>query len=324
MIQMYFDKIIKGELALDEIKKFLMDLKARGETSGDISEAARALLAAARPFPRPDYLFADLVGTGGDEQGTYNISTAASLVTAAMGLPVAKHGNRSVSSKCGSADVLMSLGANLEMPAELSRRSLDDIGFCFLLAPLYHPGMKHAAAARKALGVRTIFNVLGPLVNPARPPVQLTGVYKPELCRPMAETLQRLGVDKALVVHGGGLDEIAIHAPTTVMILLAGEITQVQWQPFEHHSIEEIRGGEPAENAAWLQRLLKGKAAPAQSQAVALNAGALVALSRAQNAQDLGENSRQTGYEEALDTIYSGKAYDKLDAFITYSREQAV
>lgn len=305
------EQIIAGKVSDDDIKRFLLDLMAKGETSEDLAQAARALLKAALPFPRPDYEFADLVGTGGDNQGTLNISTAAAFVVAQMGLPIAKHGNKSVSSKCGSADVLVSLGANLELSPERSRVCLDEIGFCFLLAPLYHPGMRHAAAARKALATRTIFNILGPLVNPARPPIQLTGVYDPKLCRPMAGTLRELGCQSALVVHGSGLDEIAIHAPTQGVLLKDGEIFEINFQPMHLEPLESIRGGDPKENADWLVRVLKGQATEAQNQAVAINAAALYGLS-----QD-GFNF----YDQALGTILSGKTYDKLDAFIKYTRE---
>lgn len=304
------EQIIAGKVSDEEIKRFLLDLKTRGETSEDLTQAARALLKAALYFPRPDYEFADLVGTGGDEQGTLNISTAAAFLVAQMGLPIAKHGNKSVSSKCGSADVLISLGANLELSPEKSRACLDKIGFCFLLAPLYHPGMRHAAAARKALATRTIFNVLGPLVNPARPPIQLTGVYDSQLCRPMAEALFALGSKSALVIHGSGLDEIAIHGPTQGVLLKDGEISEISFEPIQLESIESIRGGEPEENAAWLVRVLKGQATDAQNQAVAMNAAALYGLSK-----------EGSFYQQALETILSGKSYDKLDAFIAYTRE---
>ena len=304
------EQIILGKVSEEEIKKFLLDLKAKGETSEDLVAAAKALLQAALPFPRPDYEFADLVGTGGDNLGTLNISTAAAFLVASMGLPIAKHGNKSVSSKCGSADVLMSLGANLELSPEKSRECLDEIGFCFLLAPLYHPGMRHAAAVRKALATRTIFNILGPLVNPARPPIQLTGVYDPKLCQPMAEALRELGCQKALVIHGSGLDEIAIHGPTEGVCLKDGEISEVKFEPVNLEPLESIRGGYPQENADWLVRVLKGQATQAQNQAVALNAAALFGLCQ-----------QGDFYQQALDTLLSGKSYDKLDAFITYTRE---
>lgn len=311
MIEQVFAQIIEGKMPEEEIKRFLLDLKTKGETSEDIASAARALLKAAKPFPRPDYEFADLVGTGGDDQGTLNISTAAAFVVAQMGLPVTKHGNKSVSSKCGSADVLIKLGANLELSPERSRACLDKIGFCFLLAPVYHPGMRHAMTARRALHTRTIFNLLGPLVNPARPPVQLTGVYDPVLCLPMAETFKKLGSERVLVVHGSGLDEIGIHGPTKAVLLKDGLISEFVIEPKHKEPLDCIRGGEPEENAAWFVRVLKGQATPMQNQAVALNAAALVELAWGYDC-----------YQAALDTIVSGKTYEKLDAFITYTREQ--
>ncbi len=318
MIEQQFAKILRGEMSDADIQTFLLELKAKGETPEDIAHAARALLKAAKPFPRPQYLFADLVGTGGDESGTLNISTAAALLVASMGLPVAKHGNKSVSSKCGSADVLTTLGANLEMTSEQSRACLDKTGFCFLLAPVYHPGMKHAAAARKALHTRTIFNLLGPLVNPARPPIQLTGVYDPKLCKPMAETFQKLGSQGVLVVHGSGLDEIAIHGPTQVAFLHDGVVEEQVWQPRKDYPLSAIAGGEPAENAKMLERILQGKGTDEQNEAVAVNAGALVWL-----ATPLPNPLPQGEREKALDILKSGKAYDTLHAFIEYSRKQA-
>jgi len=318
-VQKIFTRILEGNMPDSEIQEFLLELKKQGETSEDITYAAQALLDVATPFPKPDYLFADLVGTGGDEQGTYNISTAATLVAAAMGLPMAKHGNRSVSSRCGSADVLISLGANLEMSPEQSRACLDRTGFCFLLAPVYHPGMRHAMKVRRALHTRTIFNLLGPLVNPAHPSVQLTGVYDPKWCRPVAETLQKLGAQRTLVVHGSGLDEIAIHGPTQGALLNDGVIEEFVWEPFQSYSLDSIKGGEPDQNAEWLVKLLKGQASDAQVEAVAVNAGSLLWLA-GDKISDI--SARKLACEQARDLIQSGKAYDTLDAFISYSRIQ--
>src|SRR5690606_16769473 len=205
----------------------LAALKTKGETAGELTGAARALLAASTPFNRPDYLFADTCGTGGDHAGTINVSTAATFVSAAAGLPVAKHGNRSVSSMCGSADMLELLGATLDISPAKSRAALDRTGVCFLFAPLYHPGMKHAGPVRQALKIRTIMNVLGPLLNPARPDVQIMGVSEPRLIRPAAETLRALGTKAALVVHGSGLDEIALHGATQAARLKDGAITSI-------------------------------------------------------------------------------------------------
>src|SRR5512139_3326010 len=171
-----FERLVLGRLEPAEIAGMLIALRVKRETAAEMIGAARALFAAATPFDRPDYLFADCCGTGGDGSGSINVSTATAFVAAACGLPVAKHGNRSVSSQCGSADVLEALGARLEMAPETARSLLDEIGFCFLFAPAYHPGMKHASLVRRQLSVRTVMNLLGPCINPARPPVQLLGV----------------------------------------------------------------------------------------------------------------------------------------------------
>src|SRR5690242_19322618 len=209
-----FERLVLGRLEPAEIAGMLIALRMKGETAEEMIGAARALFAAATPFDRPDYLFADCCGTGGDGSGLINVSTATAFVAAACGLPVAKHGNRSVSSKCGSADVLEALGARLEMEPGKTRALLDETGFCFLFAPAYHPGMKHAALVRRQLQVRTVMNLLGPCINPARPRVQLLGVADPAMLHRVAQVLVALGVEHALVVHGSGLDEVALHGPT--------------------------------------------------------------------------------------------------------------
>ncbi len=277
-----FSRIIAGELDPPQIAGLLVALKAKGETPSEIAGAAGALRAAASPFPRPDGVFADTCGTGGDGQHTVNVSTATAFVAAALGVPVAKHGNRSVSSRCGSADVLEACGVQLDVDAQTSRRALDTAGVCFLFAPRYHSGVRHAMPVRRALGTRTMFNLLGPLANPAAPPVQLMGVYDPALCAPLARTLGMLGCQTALVVHGGGLDELALHAPTQAALLRDGLVTELVLTPeeanLERSPIDALRGGEPEENAAWLQSLLSGHGAPAHQAAVAYNAGALAWL----------------------------------------------
>ena len=212
--ELLFQALVAGELGEAEIAALLIALKVKGETGDELIGAARALRAAALPFDRPDYLFADSCGTGGDGSRTINLSTAVAFVAAAAGLPIAKHGNRSVTSKCGSADVLEQLGVRLDVSPETSRRALDQAGICFLFAPQYHPGLRHAGPVRRALKVRTVMNMLGPCVNPARPAVQLLGVADPALLEPVATTLAGLGVERALVVHGAGLDEVALHGET--------------------------------------------------------------------------------------------------------------
>ncbi len=275
-----FEALVQGQLSETEITALLVALKVKGERPEELAGAANALWAAGKAFPAPDYLFADSCGTGGDGLGTVNISTAVAFCAAAAGLPIAKHGNRSVSSKCGSADVLAALGANLDASPEVSRRALDEAGVCFLFAPHYHPGVRHAMPVRRALKVRTVMNALGPLINPARPKVQMVGVYSPALLLPVAHTLERLGVSRALVVHGDGLDEVALHGETQAAQLMDGTVRSLTIHPGDaglpEAPIEALAGGEPQENAAWLQGLLSGQGAPAHQHAVALNAGALL------------------------------------------------
>jgi len=274
-----FRLLLGGEYSEIEVAAVLVALKTRGETPEVMAGAVEALLQAALPFPRPDYRYADCCGTGGDGASTVNISTAAAFVAAELGIPIAKTGNRSVSSRCGSADVLERLGVRLDPSPEVGRRCLDDLGICFVFAPQYHPGVRHIAPVRRALGVRTVFNLVGPIANAARPPWQMMGIYDPALCEAAARTLQLLGREVALVVHGSGLDEVALHGPTTGVLLQGGEIRQVTITPEEAGltpaPVEALTGSGPEENAAWLLELLEGKGRPAQADAVALNAGVL-------------------------------------------------
>ncbi|MEO7411006.1 MAG: anthranilate phosphoribosyltransferase, partial [Sphingomicrobium sp.] len=226
-----FERLVLGKLAPGEIGGMLIALRMKGETAEEMIGAAHALTAAATPFDRPDGLFADCCGTGGDGSGLINVSTATGFVAAAVGLPIAKHGNRSVSSKCGSADVLEAVGAKIDVSPAASRVMLDGIGFCFLFAPAYHPGMRHAALVRRQLSVRTVMNLLGPCINPARPPVQLLGVADPKMLRRIAQTLDAVGVEEALVVHGSGLDEVALHGETRAIRLSKGAMTEVELAP---------------------------------------------------------------------------------------------
>lgn len=274
-----FRHLVSGAWSGLEISALLGALKARGESPEEIAGAAVALRESAVPFPRPDYPFADTCGTGGDGAGSFNISTAVALVAAEMGIPVAKHGNRSVSSRCGSADVLEAAGVRLDVPPEASRRILDEIGICFLFAPAYHAGVRHATPVRKAFGTRTIFNLLGPLANPSRPPLQLMGVYDPSLCAPLATTLGMLGAEIALVVHGSGLDEVALHDRTRGALWRDGRVTELELTPeeagLERRPLHELGGGTPASNLEHLIAVLEGAGTPACADAVALNAGTL-------------------------------------------------
>jgi anthranilate phosphoribosyltransferase len=312
-----FERLVEGNLSEPLMAATFVALRVRGETSEELIGAAEALRDAARAFPAPGYLFADSCGTGGDFSGSINVSTAAGLVAAACGLPVVKHGNRSFTSKCGSADVLEALGARLDLSPLESREILDQTGFCFLLAPYYHPGIAHAGPVRRALKVRTVMNLLGPCLNPAQPKVQLLGVADPKLLRPIAETLRALGVVRALVVHGSGLDEVALHGFTQAILIDQGELEDIEFTPeqagLRRLPVEKIVGGSPQENAARLQRVLAGKGREADSSIVALNAGAL--LMTASMAPDL-----RTGVATALDAMTSGEAVKLLERFVEASR----
>ena len=311
-----FERLVLGKLEPAEIAGMLIALRMKGETAEEMIGAAHALSAAALPFERPDYLFADCCGTGGDGSGLINVSTAAGFVAAACGLPIAKHGNRSISSKCGSADVLEQLGAKIDVEPGKARRLLDQTGFCFLFAPAYHPGMKHAALVRRQLSVRTVMNLLGPCINPARPSVQLLGVADPKMLRRIAQTLDAVGVDEALVVHGSGLDEVALHGETRAVRLSQGVLTEVALTPeeagLERAPLNVVTGGDASENAVRLAALLAGKGTRAETDIVALNAGAL--LMTAGRANGLREGTGQ-----AREALLSGRAGAVLDAYVEAS-----
>ncbi len=312
-----FERVIQGELSDVELSAVLVGLRTKGESPAEIAGAATALRARALSFPRPSYPFADCCGTGGDGAGTVNLSTAAGLVAAASGLPVVKHGNRAVSSACGSADVLEGCGVVLECAPEVSRRALDETGFCFLFAPQYHAGLRHAMGVRRALGTRTILNLLGPLVNPSAPPVQLMGVYDPRLVESVARTLGLLGASSALVVHCDGLDEIGLHAPTVAARLQGGEVELLELDPRDAGvgaaPTGALAGGGVPENAARLRELLSGGGPTSQRDAIAINAGALLFVSdRTASLAD--------GTALALDVLASGEAARTLEAFAEVTR----
>jgi anthranilate phosphoribosyltransferase len=313
-----FTELVAGRLPEPAIAAILVALRLKGETAPELIGAARALRAADRDFPRPDYLFADSCGTGGDGSASINVSTAVAFTVAACGLPVAKHGNRSVTSRCGSADVLEQLGAKLDVAPETARRSLDETGVCFLFAPLYHPGLRHAGPVRRMLKVRTIMNMLGPCLNPAEPPVQLLGVADPALLEPVARTLAALGVSRALVVHGSGLDEIALHGETQAVQLRDGSFEALTIRPEDaglgRRPVQVLRGGGPEENAERLKALLMGYGLAAEGEVVALNAGAL--LLTAGLAADLRE-----GVGMAMQALASGDAYVRLKRFVEASHD---
>jgi len=312
-----FERLVLGKLEPAEIAGMLIALRMKGETAEEMMGAARGLFAAAQPFERPDYLFADCCGTGGDNSGSINVSTAVAFVAAACGLPVAKHGNRSVSSRCGSADVLEALGARIDIDPGTARKLLDETGFCFLFAPAYHPGMKHAALVRRQLQVRTVMNLLGPCINPARPPVQLLGVADPRMLRRIANTLDAMGVEEALVVHGSGLDEVALHGETHAIRLSAGEIDELVITPedagIERAPLSVVTGGDVEENAARFRALLHGQGSKAEQDITILNAAAL--LLTAGKAGDL-----RGGADLAREALLDGRAGAVLDTYVEASR----
>lgn len=305
-----FSAIITGQLQPTQLAAVLIAMKVRGESPEEIAGAASALLQNAKPFPRPDYIFTDIVGTGGDGSNSINISTASAFVAATCGLKVAKHGNSSVSNKSGSFDLLAAFGINLNMPPEQARQALDDLNICFLFAPQYHTGFYHAIPVRQQLKTRTIFNILGPLINPARPPLALIGVYSPELVLPIAKTLTVLGYHHAAVVHGGGMDKVVLHSPTQVAELHNGKITSYQLTQanfgFHFHHKEALTGGTPEENRQTLARLLQGKGQPAHEQAVAANVAMLLKIF---GNEDLRDNAQR-----AITAIRSGQAYELVVA----------
>jgi len=313
-----FERLVLGRLEPAEIAGMLIALRMKGETAEEMIGAAHALSAAALPFERPDYLFADCCGTGGDGSGLINVSTATGFVAAAAGLPIAKHGNRSVSSRCGSADVLEALGTNIELSPEKARSLLDETGFCFLFAPAYHPGMKHAALVRRQLSVRTVMNLLGPCINPARPPVQLLGVADPKMLRRIAQTLDAVGVSEALVVHGSGLDEVALHGETRAIRLSGGELTEIEISPedagLERAPLNVVTGGDVEENAVRLRTLLDGDGSAAEADIVILNSAALLYTA--------GKSaSLKDGADLARDTLLSGKSGKLLDLYVEASND---
>ena len=313
-------EIMRGEATPAQIGGFLVALRAKGETVAEIAGCAEAMREhVVRVHPtRTDLV--DTAGTGGDGARTLNISTAAGLVAAAAGVAVAKHGNRAVSSASGSADVLEALGFRLELPPERIAQSIDTHGFGFMFAPLHHPAMKHAAPVRRELATRTVFNLLGPLTNPAGARGQVVGVYSPELARTLAEVLARLGATRAFVVHGaGGIDELSPAGPSLAFEVESGTVKRRVIEPrdlgIERSEPEDLRGGDPAENAAAIRRVLAGEAG-GRRDAILLNAAA--AVTAAGRAADLRE-----GLELAREALDSGAAAERVEQAAAFSREDA-
>ncbi|HLX32318.1 MAG TPA: anthranilate phosphoribosyltransferase [Gaiellaceae bacterium] len=310
-------EIMAGEATQAQIAGFLVALRAKGETADEIAGCAEAMREhVLHVSPRRTDLV-DVVGTGGDGANTYNISTAAALVTAAAGAAVAKHGNRAASSQTGSADVLEALGFRLELPPERIERSIDELGFGFLFAQAHHPAMRHAAPVRRELATRTVFNVLGPLTNPAGARALVLGVYSPELARTLAQALVQLDATRAYVVHGaGGIDELSPCGPNFVCEVENGAVREYELDPLElgieRCEPEELRGGDPQTNAAALRDVFDG-ADGGHRSAVILNAAGGIAA--AGHAADLRE-----GIARAREAIDSGEARKRLNELVEFSQ----
>ncbi|HEV2551489.1 MAG TPA: anthranilate phosphoribosyltransferase [Stellaceae bacterium] len=311
-----FDAMMSGDTTPSQMGAFLMALRVRGETVEEITGAARTMRAKALAVEAPADAI-DVVGTGGDGAGTFNVSTAAAIVVAGSGVPVAKHGNRKASSLSGAADVLEALGVNINADMSLVRRAIREAGIGFLMAQRHHSAMRHVAPTRTEMGTRTIFNLLGPISNPAGVKRQLVGVFAPDWVKPIAEVLGKLGGERAWVVHGDGLDELTTAGTSVVAELRDGKVATFEVTPemagLPRARLDELKGADPPANAARLNALLDGKAGPLRD-IVLLNAAA--ALIVAGRAKDLRE-----GVRLAAQSIDSGAARRALDRLIVITNE---
>ena len=315
-----FSILFAGDATPAQVGGFLMALRTRGETVDEYAAAAAVMRARCVPVQAPAGAM-DIVGTGGDGKGTLNISTATAFVVAGAGVPVAKHGNRNLSSKSGAADALGALGIDVMVGAPVVEKALAQVGIGFMMAPMHHPAMRHVGPVRAELGTRTVFNILGPLTNPAGVKRQLTGAFSPALIRPMAEVLQALGSEKAWLVHGGdGTDELSIAAPSPVVMLDGGTITETVISAADAglptHPFEDLLGGDPAQNAAELDALLRGAGRPAYRDAVLLNAAAALVI--ADKVKSLTD-----GVAMARAAIDTGAALDKVTRLAALTKTQA-
>jgi anthranilate phosphoribosyltransferase len=307
----FFEACLRGEATPAQVGAAVTAMRMRGETVGEITACARALRAEVLPLDHP-YNVVDTCGTGGDGHHTLNISTAAAIVAAGAGIKVAKHGGRAVSSRSGSSDVLAALGVNIAATPEQSRRALDEAGLCFLFAPTHHKAMAHVAPVRAELGFRTVFNLLGPLSNPASARRQVMGVYDLRLLEPLARVLGALGAERAWTVYGGGLDELSVSGPTDVVEWRDGGVRLFTITPeavgLSRSPVEALHGGEPAENAAALRRLLDGELG-AYRDVVLLNTAAALLVA------DAVETLRE-GVERAAASIDEGRAAAALNGLV--------
>jgi len=313
-------EIMRGEATQAQIGGFLVALRAKGETVDEITGCAEAMREHVLPVHPARTDVVDVVGTGGDGARTFNISTVAAVVAAAAGAAVAKHGNRAVSSQSGSADVLEALGFELELPPERIADSIDRLGFGFMFAPAHHPAMRHAAPVRRELGTRTVFNLLGPLTNPAGARAGIFGVYAPELVRTVADVLAALGTRRAFVVHGAyGIDELSPAGPNDVCEVVDGVVRERTVDPAElglgRCHPEELTGGTAADNARAAREILAG-ASGAKRSAVLLNAAGAIAASG--HAADLHD-----GLALAIETLDSGRAAERLEELVAFSTRAA-
>jgi len=311
------ERMMTGAMPAEEMKEFLQALAARGETAEEITAAVQCVRqhAVSLPLSKPLAL-CDTCGTGGDGHGTINVSTLAALVAAASGVRVAKHGNRAASSRCGSADLLEALGVNIEASPERVAQGIEDVGFGFCFAPRFHPAMKAVAAVRRALGIRTIFNVIGPLANPAPLTAQLVGVSEERLMMPIAQALKALGVRHGLVVHGlDGLDEVTTTRETQMLEVRGGTLETYRLHPedfgLSRATLEDLRGGDAPENARIAREVLSGKL-PRKREVIVLNAGCVLYV--ADHARSIHE-----GMAKAEAALESGRALKLLDRVIEFS-----
>ena len=294
-----------------QIGALLAGLRAKGETEGEIAGFAEGMRDAARRIDPDREPLVDTCGTGGDGHDTINVSTTSAFVVAGAGVPVAKHGNYSVSSSSGSADVLEEIGVTIDAEPPAVERCIEATGMGFMLAPVFHPAMKAVIGPRKELGMRTVFNVLGPLTNPAGADAQVVGVYDPELVPVLADALSRMAVDRALVVHGDGLDEIGVHGESTVAEVDGDDVEEYTVEPADiglsRYELGDVAGGSPTENAADMRGILDGSVRGAKRAIILANAGAAIYISGA-------ADSIETGVEAARESIDSGAATEQLEA----------
>ncbi len=313
------EKMMGGVATQSQMAAILVALRMKGESVSEITGAAKVMREKSVKIKPNRSVVVDLCGTGGDQQGTFNVSTVASLIVAGAEIAVAKHGNRSVSSQVGSADVLEELGANINLSPQGSERCLNEIGIAFLFAPLYHPAMKNVSQLRKEIGTRTIFNVLGPITNPAGIKHQVMGMYSEALLEPMAKVLRNLGYIRAMVVHGADrLDEITVTGKTQIAELKDGMVKTYQFDPadylgFKRRKLEEIKGGNVRENAQILLSILRGEEREAKREIAVLNAAAGILVSG-------GADDMKEAIARAEESIETRKALFKLNELIKFTR----